>query len=310
MIDLRMRTKISAGELSEKVGKILTPEDYNAVLTGPARVRKPDGTPLCVYVPGALRGEMTAHYAALSSIRMTTDNRVLASGSELIVRPNTRRTRAKAVTSGILGAFDGTVADRTCRLTAFTVQHREMWDGIRPLFERMGSVFAELVPDRHAAQVAYAARTHADWLIPGTPYTTITVNNTYPTGVHTDKGDLDEGFSCIAVGRAGDYTGGALVFPEYRLGVEMQHGDLLLMDAHEWHGNTWLLCSACGAQLDKPGHTCAAHRGEPQRIPERVSVVAYYRTRMTECASETEENERRVALIERRNQQALAKERS
>lgn len=91
----------------------------------------------------------------------------------------------------------------------------------------------------------------------------MTVNNTYSTGVHKDAGDLPEGFSCLSVLRRGIYDGGVLVFPEFRVGVDLQDGDAIYMDPHEWHGNT---------QIEKLSPDA-----------ERISCVLYYRTRMREC---------------------------
>jgi hypothetical protein len=145
------------------------------------------------------------------------------------------------------------------------------------------------VNDRYEAQMAEIDRTHPDWVVPGTPFTTITVNNTYPTGVHTDKGDLDAGFSTIAVLRRGSYTGGRFVFPEFRVAVDLQDGDLILMDAHQWHGNTALVC-ACGDKRTSSCRACGA---------ERISVVSYFRTAMTSCGSEEEENQRAVEYREK-----------
>jgi len=144
----------------------------------------------------------------------------------------------------------------------------------------MADVFAEAVPDRHRTHVQWCQRTRPDWVIRGTPYTTITVNNTYATGVHTDKGDLDEGFSCLAVLRRGTYTGGCLTFPEYRVAVDLQDGDMLLMDAHEWHGNTELI------------------KGDAEA--ERVSVVAYYRTAIAKCDTAEAEAAKAVQLYDAR----------
>ena len=125
--------------------------------------------------------------------------------------------------------------------------------------------------------------------MPGTPFSTVTVNNTYPTGTHTDKGDLDEGFSTITCLRRGDYSGGQLVFPEYRVAVTLQHGDLILMDAHQWHANTAIVCP-CGTELNGPCPGCGA---------ERISVVSYFRTRITECGTPGQELERAGRARER-----------
>jgi hypothetical protein len=155
------------------------------------------------------------------------------------------------------------------------------------VFQGVAAELERHVPDRYAAQRAYADKADPAWVIPGTPFTTITVNNTYPTGVHTDKGDLDAGFSTITCIRRGDYTGGQLVFPEYRVAVDMRHGDLLMMDAHDWHGNVMLVC-ACGKEANGACVDCGA---------ERISLVSYFRTKITECG--TPEEEYRRASIQR-----------
>ena len=55
------------------------------------------------------------------------------------------------------------------------------------------------------------------------------------------------------------YHGGYFVLPQYRVAIDMRHGDILVCNVHEWHGNTalyeteedkeyndndrWLICS-------------------------------------------------------------------
>lgn len=290
MIDIRARSRIPDEEMAEKVGKIVTADDYNVLITGAATIRKPDGGLLGVYLPGALRDEFAQTYDTLKQIRGKTDNRGLASGSARARSPTGSRTRAKEVESAILGAFDPSGRKTYCRLTAYTAKHLDDWDSLRPLLSRVSDLFAERVPGRFKAQADYARRTPPEWMVPGTVFTTITVNNTYPTGVHTDKGDLDEGFSCLAVCRRGNYLGGVLTWPQYRIGVDLQDGDLLLTDAHEWHGNSRITCE-CGLVADGRCADCGA---------ERISVVCYYRTNMVECGSMEEEDQRRFAVAESR----------
>lgn len=279
MIDLRLRTKVHPAELEQKKGKLVTDEDYNVLLTRAVTVRKPDGKPLCVYLPGAVKAEMDEAYPMLRKIKMQSDNRGLASGTKRI-NAGGNRTRAMPVHSGIMGAMDPVPNRPICRLTAYTREHVDKWEGTFPLLRAISNHFERHVPDRFANQQAKCEQTREEWVVPGTPFTTVTINNTYATGVHTDSGDLDEGFSCLAVGRSGHFTGGRLVFPEYRIAADLQHGDLLLMDAHEWHGNTRLV-----------KHTEDA---------ERVSVVCYYRTRMFQCGSQAEEDAKRQEWAERR----------
>lgn len=287
MISIRVRSRISPQELDAKVGKVIGDDAYNVLLTGPTRVYMPNGKILCVYLPGEMRDALTGeHYEILHALRkdVLTFNRGLASGSERVKVGTTQRSYAMGVSSGVLGSFDPSGTFKFCRLTAWTGKHMPEWQALQPAFQRVADRLQEHVPDRYEAQMEEIGRTHPDWVIPGTPFTTVTVNNTYPTGVHTDKGDLDKGFSTIFTLRRGSYTGGRFVLPEYRVAVDLADGDLLLMDAHQWHGNTPIVC-ACGERRTSCCDVCGA---------ERISVVSYMRANMVKCGSEAEETARAV----------------
>lgn len=297
MIEYRARQSLNDDQLKPMWGKILTDAERSLTLTGPARILKPNGDLLAVYVPGAIaQATRDASFGTLHELRkMQTDNRGLASGMQRFQRSEAdSRTRTVPIPSTIVGAFDPVGAHQYCRLTAFTGKETEKFSALFPLFGRIAEVFREHVTDRFLTQSARAAETEPEWVVPGTPFTTITVNNTYPTGVHVDKGDLNEGFSCLAVLRRGAYRGGVLTFPKFRVGVDMQDGDVILMDAHEAHGNTHLYCLACydaGSAQTMRG-MCEQH------VTERISIVCYYRTKIQECGTLEEEGQKRAALAE------------
>jgi hypothetical protein len=289
--ELRLRTRVADAAIeSTVVGKVLGPADYDVLLTGATRVRKPDGRPLCVYLPGVLAAQGSAEvFAILHSLRtLTTDNRGMASGTKRVKDPASR-TRTAQKASTVVGAVDPMGPTRYCRLTAWTGSNLPQWQQLQPLLQAIAANLAEHVPDRYAAQAAAAAAADPAWVVPGTPFSTITVNNSYATGVHTDKGDLAAGFSTITVLRKGIYSGGQLVFPAWRVAVDMHDGDLILMDAHDWHGNVALVCE-CGTTMSGPCPDCGA---------ERISVVAYFRTKITDCGTPEAEHAKAVARHER-----------
>ena len=269
LVEIRVRTQIPKSELDKKVGKIITDKDFNVLLTGPTKVVGPSGQPLAIYLPAAIPESLReANYLTLHGIKDKTDNRALASGSRKFkVR---QQLRANNVRSAIIGSYNN---DKKrfpyCRTTAWTGKNTEQFRSMYPLFQHIGHTLESYVPERWANQMLRAKQTDPAWIVEGTPFTTMTVNNTYPTGVHTDKGDLDEGFSCLATWRRGQYSGGFLTFPEWRFAVNMQDGDLMLMDAHQWHGNTDLVLGSEDA--------------------ERISLVLYYRTKMMACGTLEEE---------------------
>lgn len=301
MIDLRLRTQIPDDELTEKMGKILTPADYNLLVTGPAFIRKPDGSPLAVYLPAAIPQAMREQaYPVLHGLRhATTSNRGTASGTERVTGGSGKRSYSREVPSAIIGSFDPTGPRQYCRLTAFTGAETEKMRELHPLLRLIGARMREHVPERWRIQHEYVQHTSPDWVIPGTPFTTVTVNNTWATATHTDKGDLERGFSNLAVLRRGGYTGGVFCFPRYRVAFDTQDGDLILMDAHAEHGNTAIRCTACGETLNGY-HECGDHE-----TAERISVVAYYRSKMHECGTATDEAEKARVFAEQRAEAAV-----
>jgi hypothetical protein len=278
LTEIRVRSRIPKVELDKKVGRILTEADYNVRLTGATKVLGPGGQPLAIYLPGVLSGPLNEeHYPVLHGIKATSDQRRLASGSKGYRLNNF--VSSNTVRSAAIGSIDNAHNNHRfpyCRTTAWTGKYTEEFSSLYPLFQYIGRQMERYVPERYAVQWARAEATDPAWRVLGTPFTTMTVNNTYPTGVHVDKGDLDAGFSCLAVWRRGQYSGGHLTLPEWRIAVDMQDGDLLLMDAHQWHGNTALELESEDA--------------------ERISLVLYYRTHMLACGTAEEELEKQRAV--------------
>jgi hypothetical protein len=271
LVEIRVRSRTPESELKKKVGKIITEKDYNVLLTGPTRVTLPNGKPLIIYLPNALKGaDVDKAYEILHKVRQISYTRKLASGTPTYKKNKTSYT--KPIMSSLIGNVDNLARTPYCRTTAWTGHHTESFKECYPVFNKIADLFKQYVPDRYENQMARAKATPPEWMVGSTPYTTMTVNNTYPTGVHKDAGDLDTGFSCLAVWRRGEYSGGHLTFPEYRISVDMKDGDLILMDAHEWHGNTELTLHSEDA--------------------ERVSLVLYYRTKMMACGTLEEEAEK------------------
>jgi hypothetical protein len=277
VIDLRIRSTLAADALEAKVGQVVTEAEYDVALTGAARVLKPDGTLLCVYLPKAISAEATAKAVpVLHTMKgITTDNRGLAAGSGRVTRGEQSRARSKLVASAIVGSIDPGGVHHYCRQTAWTGDHLPELEALYPMLAQVDNRFARYAPEQYAAQRKVADATWPEWRLDRTAFTTLTVNNTYPTGVHMDKGDLPNGFSTIVVFRRGDYSGCELVFPRYRVGVDLKNRDLILMDAHEWHGNTFFRSRTPDA--------------------ERISVVCYYRTKMADCGRAGDE-ERKAHL--------------
>ena len=180
-------------------------------------------------------------------------------------------TYANAVYSGIAGWFDRYPRIPYGRATSYTKNYPEKFALAYPFLQSLAKGFKDLLPWRYGNQIAASRKIDSRFLVPGTPFTTITVNKTFRTACHRDAGDFSDGLSNLLVlSNNGKYTGGYLVFPEYRIAVNVRPGDLLLVNNHEIiHGNTPI---------------------ETYDDGERISLVCYLREKMLELGSYEYEN--------------------
>lgn len=270
-------------------GRVPTEQDAALRLNGDVDVYKPDGQPLCLLRRGALpKDELELAHPALFELRkQKTNNRGAYTGlknsqkvqfSDGHISKSTRvydgEGNPVAVSSAIVGYFDrNTGRFPFCRATAFTANQVEQWNTLLPMTRSAAELFRQAAPARHAKQQELADKCHPEFIIKGTPFSTLTVNNNVaPSGIHKDAGDFKEGLGMIAVLRRGKYRGGWLVFPEYRVGVDLQDGDVLFFNSHDWHGVTEVRDAEEGWQ--------------------RISVVFYLREKIQHCGTPAEELER------------------
>jgi hypothetical protein len=181
-------------------------------------------------------------------------------------------TYANGVFSGIAGWFDRYPRIPYGRATSYTAREPEKFAMAFPFLQTLAKGFKELLPWRYNNQMEAAKKIDQGFLVPGTPFTTITVNKSFRTAAHFDAGDLSTGLSNLLVlSNNGNYEGCYLVAPEYRVAVNVRPGDLLLINNHEvLHGNTPIKF------LDEEA--------------ERISLVCYFREKMLELGSKAYED--------------------
>jgi len=188
---------------------------------------------------------------------------------------------AQSVMSGVAGYFGRYPRIPYGRATSYTEKNGELFAKSFPYLRKLDKIFREELPVRWAAQRAAADRLDPRFLIDSTVFTTLTVNHNWRTAAHRDAGDLDAGFSNISAVTGKDgWQGGVFILPEYRVGIDLRPGDLLLVANHTGiHANDALL----GGDSD-----------------DRLSIVAYFREDMFELKSIEYENLRRQFVDERR----------
>ena len=230
------------------------------------------------------------------------DRKKLAKYIGELVTPGKFRTRFKSNHTGILskqatsnlspsniiGFFDK--PDRNlkgkgsqCRLTAFNRDYPELWNKTTPFIQACDEQFKLLVPDKYKIQKKRAQEV-PNFAIKDTAFSTITINYSWRTALHRDKGDLVEGFGNIIVLEdhlnKNTYKGGYTGFPQYGVAANIRHGDFMAMNVHEWHCNTEM----------KPRHKEVYGKWNQNEIDNgwyfnRLSLVCYLREKMIRCKS-------------------------
>lgn len=137
----------------------------------------------------------------------------------------------------------GTVGFMRCTLTARARRAPDDWQALRWLVDEMAGVFRRTHPHEYAAHLADVGGVPDGCRIGGTPFTTVACNRTDTRagltarmGCHRDGGNIRGAYGLLSV--HGSFTGGLLVFPKYRLAVDLRSRDLLIADNTELHGNT------------------------------------------------------------------------
>tara|TARA_R110000764_G_scaffold199097_1_gene284455 strand:+ start:46 stop:1692 length:1647 start_codon:yes stop_codon:yes gene_type:complete len=124
-----------------------------------------------------------------------------------------------------------------CRLSYFTQNDFMKYQSGIPYIQNLSESYRNLNPKEYDRQLN-RANLNPHLKIEGTPFSTITVNRNFRTGIHQDSGDF--GFGNLSCLEYGAYSGGYFVMPQYKVAVDMRAGDHLCCDVHQYHANTEL----------------------------------------------------------------------
>ena len=310
MLTITCPPKLTDGQADLLAGTFLGPEHFDTLVKQSTVGLRPDGSMLFAFIKGAIDPAVCkVSRDNLRKAARVSNNRGTAAGTltdeeiaefnrvneksgnrARFVREGQRMVRmladgtkskvtlAKPVESGIIGYFDRNSRNPYCRLTAFSLEHKAEYLKVMPLVKAVNDTFKQYAPERHAAQMEIVRKTHPDFVINDSAFTTITVNRNFRTACHKDAGDYKPGFGVLTALQTGRFSGGFFCIPKYRVAVDMRTTDVLLADVHEWHGNTGII----------PGNDDW----------ERISCVFYYREEMHECGSAVEERQRAASKFQ------------
>lgn len=262
-------------------GQFIEESDCKILLNENATVLKPDGDILCVLLKKSVSMEsISKAWPALKKANLSTNNRGIASGIMSRQRIKKDGTISKTIVtqsygqvdSGLIGYFERTSRWPYCRECAFNLNHPEKFQTLLPMVSEVNDLFLKYGGPRAAKQQEIARNSSRSFLIPGSVFTTLTVNRNFRTACHLDAGDLPQGMSCMSLIKEGAYAGGDIVFPDFGVGAKLETGDLIIFDPHEFHGNTPILPMSANYT--------------------RCTIVYYYREKIQECGTAAQELER------------------
>lgn len=282
MKTIQLDFQLSDVEADRLKGVLLTSEDYDRAITSTEslRILKPDGSLLIQISKAAIPFKFASDgLAFMRKAKEPITNRGTAAGiqsgavalakkTEGGYKTNTDRLPDSVArglgSSATVGYYDRYSRIPFCRVCRHTEENPALWKKFIPIIGIVNKVFKEGYPERYANQRKLANSTDPAWTIGSSVFTTVTINKNFRTAAHKDAGDFEQGFGVMAYFSTGKTSGGLLVFPKYRIAIELSSCDVVLFDVHEWHGNTELIKTANS---------------------ERFTCVFYYRQNMIRCGS-------------------------
>lgn len=199
------------------------------------------------------------------------NQRAMAAGGEVIKKNNVKKSDT-SVRSNIVGYYDRPrMIDKkffntniVCRRTSFTKNNEESWKKSLGFFKIISDYYKKLAPEHYKIQKKIIK--NSPYKIGNTPFTTSTINYNWRTACHKDKGDYSDGLGNLVV-LGENFKGSYIGFPQFKVAVNVEPGDIIIMNVHEWHCNTELYL------FDKTS--------------VRLSFVCYLRENMTLCDKKT-----------------------
>jgi hypothetical protein len=192
-------------------------------------------------------------------------------------------------TIGFFNARIGKGVNDPCRMTRFTSKFFDKYTDGLPYIQELSNQYKLLHPEAFKSQFD-RIKLSPSYQIADTPFSTVTINRNFRTGLHKDKGDYG-GVAVLSVLERGEYNGGVLMMPRYGIGIDIRQGDVLVSDVHQWHCNTELWTTE---EQDKnnlllePYFTNDKNKmisGSEYNF-DRISFVCYLREKMIDCPTE------------------------
>ena len=142
--------------------------------------------------------------------------------------------RERNTAHGLIGYLDAT-PDQSCHRTPLTKDNPEMVVGNERLIKLVDELYKFYLGPFYTKQRAEIEKVPL-WRLWETVFSTIYLARNFRTAYHLDRGNLKGVMTALMP--MGNFSGGELVFPRWRLSVGFRPGDLLFFNSAEiLHGN-------------------------------------------------------------------------
>lgn len=201
------------------------------------------------------------------------------------------------VASNVLGYYEGTAfMGLPPRMTNYTRTKFDNFQKGLPFIQEMSNQYKNLVPQVYKKQYSRASK--RDYLrIPDTSFSSVTVNRNFRTALHVDAGNFNGGMAVMTVLERGKYSGGYTVFPQYGIGFDVRHGDLLVMEnCNTWHANTAITESKSQQKYNEKMKDIFNDNPEVgtaglDKKYTRLTFVCYLREKLLDCPKSSKNNQ-------------------
>ena len=150
-------------------------------------------------------------------------------------RSNRAAVRGQDGTEALWGFMEANDFRPEAGMTALTVKYLDRFIEALPFITAVDQQFRRYWPAAYELQQRLA-KTALELVIPGTSFSSLTINGNVLTRVHEDVGNAVGTVSCLT--QLGEFSGGHICLPRFGVLIESQPGDLLIADIrNEPHGN-------------------------------------------------------------------------
>jgi hypothetical protein len=149
-----------------------------------------------------------------------------------VLRNTLNALKAQGAAQGVIGYLGS--SDRRLHKTPLTRKYGEMLAGNKQLILLVDELYKKHLSTFYANQKAVIEKT-PQWRLWQTVFSTIYIAKNFRTAYHRDGRNLP---GMGALMPMGDFTGGELVLPRWRIAFAFKPGDLLFFDSRQHlHGN-------------------------------------------------------------------------